>query len=55
MNFSFWLKALRVIPRINKEEWNKLDFVSKWLVLSRSAVFIITLIPSFIVAIFAYI
>jgi 1,4-dihydroxy-2-naphthoate octaprenyltransferase len=54
MNFSFWLKALRIIPRISKEEWNKLDFVSKWLVLSRSAVFIITLIPSFIVAIFAY-
>jgi 1,4-dihydroxy-2-naphthoate octaprenyltransferase len=54
MNFSFWLKALRVIPRISKEEWNKLDFVSKWLVLSRSAVFVITLIPSFIVAIFAY-
>ncbi len=54
MNISFWIKALRVIPRINKEEWDKLDFISKWLILTRAAVFVITLIPSFIVAILSY-
>jgi len=34
MNISFWIKALRVIPRIEKDEWEKLDFISKWLVLN---------------------
>ncbi|MEO0150692.1 MAG: prenyltransferase [candidate division WOR-3 bacterium] len=55
MNISFWIKALKIIPRIEKEEWGKLDFISKWLVLTRAAVFVITLIPAFIVGIFAYI
>ncbi|MEO0139867.1 MAG: prenyltransferase [candidate division WOR-3 bacterium] len=54
MKISFWIKALRVIPRIDKEEWDKLDFISKWLILTRAAVFVITLIPSFIVAILSY-
>ncbi|MEO0203088.1 MAG: prenyltransferase [candidate division WOR-3 bacterium] len=55
MNISFWIKALKVIPRISKNEWEKLDFISKWLVLTRSAVFVITLIPSIIVAIYSFI
>ncbi len=54
MNLSFWIKALRVIPRIEKEEWQKLDVISKWLVLTRSAVFVITLIPSFVVGIYTF-
>ncbi|MCS7245039.1 MAG: prenyltransferase [candidate division WOR-3 bacterium] len=54
MNITFWIKALKVIPRIEKEEWQKLDFISKWLVLTRSAVFVITIIPAIIVAILAY-
>ncbi len=54
MNVSFWIKALRVIPKINREEWQKLDVISKWLVLTRSAAFVITLIPSFIVGIYAF-
>lgn len=54
MNITFWIKALKVIPRIEKEEWQKLDFISKWLVLTRSAVFVITIIPAIIVAILTY-
>jgi len=34
-----WIKALRVIPRISKGEWNQLDLISKWLISTRAAVF----------------
>jgi len=42
MNPGLWLKALRVIPRISKEEWDNLDFVSRLLVSSRAAVIVMT-------------
>ena len=32
MNVSMWLKALQTIPRINKDEWGKLDIISRWLI-----------------------
>jgi 1,4-dihydroxy-2-naphthoate octaprenyltransferase len=54
MKPAFWIKALRIIPRIEKEEWDKLDPISKWLVLTRSAVFVITFIPASIAGIFAF-
>ena len=37
-----WAKALRVIPRVSKKEWQELDPVAKWLIATRSAVFIMT-------------
>lgn len=42
INFKMWGQALRTIPRISKEEWVSLDIVSKWLIATRSAVFIMT-------------
>lgn len=48
-----WIKALRVIPRIDKEEWDALDIISKWLVASRSAVLVITFISAAIAGILA--
>ncbi len=42
MNFSMWKKALLVIPRIEPEEFRKLDVVSKWLIITRAAVLIMT-------------
>jgi len=42
VNTSMWIKALRVIPQINKKEWDTLDLVSRWLVATRAAVFIMT-------------
>ena len=53
MNFSMWRKALRVIPRMEKEEWDRLDFISKWLISTRSAVLVMTFISSSIAGIFA--
>jgi len=37
-----WLKALNVIPRLSRDEWNELDIISRFLVASRAAVFIMT-------------
>jgi 1,4-dihydroxy-2-naphthoate polyprenyltransferase len=53
MNIAMWGKALRVIPRLNKDEWRALDLVSKWLVATRAAVLIITFISAAIAGILA--
>lgn len=37
-----WGKALKVIPRVSKKEWDELDFIAKWLIATRSAVFVMT-------------
>jgi 1,4-dihydroxy-2-naphthoate octaprenyltransferase len=53
MNVSMWAKALRVIPRITKEEWNGLDVVARWLIATRSVVLIMTFISAAISGILA--
>lgn len=42
MNIAMWGKALKVIPRVSKKEWQELDPIAQWLIASRSAVFIMT-------------
>lgn len=42
MNVEMWGKAVRVIPRVEKDEWNALDIVSRWLIATRSAVLVMT-------------
>jgi len=54
MNVSMWLKALRVIPKVSKEEWEQLDVISKWLIATRSAVFIMTFLSAAIGGILAF-
>lgn len=51
---SFWIKSLTVIPQVSKEEWTSLDIISKWLVATRSAVFIMTAISAAIGGLLAY-
>lgn len=46
MNVDIWKKALKVIPRMRKEEWDKLDIISKWLISTRSAVLVMTFISA---------
>jgi len=41
-NVAMWGRALRVMPRIDKQEWDGLDIVSRWLIATRSAVLIMT-------------
>lgn len=54
MNSSMWLKALRVIPRIDKAEWDALDIISRWLISTRAAVLIMTFISAALAGIFAW-
>ena len=49
-----WLQALQVIPRLDKDEWGRLDLVSRWLVASRSAVLVMTFLSSIIAGILAF-
>ncbi|MBI3915122.1 MAG: prenyltransferase [Chloroflexi bacterium] len=54
MNVAMWQKALNVIPRVSKEEWNQLDIISKWLISTRAAVLIMTFISAAIAGILAF-
>jgi 1,4-dihydroxy-2-naphthoate octaprenyltransferase len=54
MNPAMWLKALRVIPHVTKEEWQKLDIISRWLIATRAAVLIMTFLSAAFAGIFAF-
>lgn len=45
---------MQVIPRISKEEWDRLDVISRWLISSRAAVFVMTFISAAIAGILAF-
>lgn len=42
VNVRMWIRALRVIPRIDRAEWEQLDPVAQWLIAARGAVLIMT-------------
>jgi 1,4-dihydroxy-2-naphthoate octaprenyltransferase len=48
-----WRKALQVIPHISKEEWQKLDIISRWLIATRAVVLIMTFLSGAVAGIFA--
>lgn len=52
--FKTWIKVLKVIPRISKEEWSTLDGLSRWLIASRAAVFVMTATAGVIGGLLAY-
>jgi len=54
MNFAMWKKALTVIPNVSKEEWEKLDIISKWLISTRAAVLLMTLLSAVLAGLFAW-
>jgi 1,4-dihydroxy-2-naphthoate octaprenyltransferase len=41
-NVAMWGRALRVMPKVDKQEWDALDLVSRWLIATRSAVLVMT-------------
>lgn len=53
MNVVMWTRALRVIPRVSKQEWQGLDLVSRWLIATRSAVLVMTVISAAIAGLLA--
>jgi 1,4-dihydroxy-2-naphthoate octaprenyltransferase len=54
MNPAMWLKALRVIPRISKDEWDRLDIIARWLISTRAVVLIMTFLSAAIAGILAF-
>ncbi|MBM3125140.1 MAG: prenyltransferase [Chloroflexi bacterium] len=54
MNFAMWKKALNVIPEVTKEEWDRLDVISKWLISTRAAVLVMTFISAALAGLFAW-
>jgi 1,4-dihydroxy-2-naphthoate octaprenyltransferase len=48
-----WRKALNVIPDVSREDWSKLDVVSRWLIATRAAVLIMTFLSAALAGIFA--
>jgi 1,4-dihydroxy-2-naphthoate octaprenyltransferase len=53
LDFAMWRKALNVIPDVSKEEWDRLDVVSRWLISTRAAVLIMTFISAALAGLFA--
>lgn len=54
LNIAFWGKALQTIPRVSREEWDNLDFISHWLVATRSGVIIMTAISAMLGGLLAF-
>ena len=48
-----WLNALRTIPRIDKSGWDALDPVARWLIATRAAVLVLTLVSAIIAGLLA--
>lgn len=53
MDVKMWIKAIQVMPRLTKEEWDRLDFVAKWLVAVRFAAVILSIIAPAIAGLLA--
>ncbi len=53
IDFAMWRKALNVIPDVSKDDWDKLDVVSRWLISTRAAVLIMTFISAALAGLFA--
>lgn len=53
LDLAMWQKALNVIPDVSKDEWDRLDIVSRWLISTRAAVLIMTLLSAALAGIFA--
>jgi len=54
LDLAMWKKAVTVIPRIEDDEWPKLDFVSRWLIMTRFAAIILTVIAVFVSGVLSY-
>jgi 1,4-dihydroxy-2-naphthoate octaprenyltransferase len=54
MNIKMWTKALQVIPRISKDEWDGLDVVARWLIATRAAVLVVTFSSALIAGLLAW-
>ena len=55
INFGMWKKALSGLVKIDdKEEWDQLDVISKWLIATRSGVTVVTIYACIIAGFLSY-
>ncbi|MEN6570684.1 MAG: prenyltransferase [Anaerolineaceae bacterium] len=53
MNVQMWIKALKIMPQVSKDEWDRLDIVSRWLVATRAAALVTTVTAAVIAGLLA--
>ena len=53
IDFGMWAKALQGVPRISKEEWDRLDLVSRWLIATRAMALVLSFISATIAGLLA--
>jgi 1,4-dihydroxy-2-naphthoate octaprenyltransferase len=54
INFAMWKKSLQTLVKMDsKEEWDKLDVISKWFIATRSAVTVVTIYSCIIAGLLA--
>jgi len=55
INFTMWKTALWTLVKMEKkEEWDQLDFISKWLIATRSGVTVVTIFSCIIAGLLAW-
>ena len=53
IDLSMWGKALQGVPRIGKEDWDRLDLVSRWLIATRAMALVLSFISATIAGLLA--
>jgi len=53
LDLAMWRQALNVIPEVSKDEWARLDVISRWLISTRAAVLVMTFISAALAGLFA--
>ena len=54
VNFRMWVKALTTIPKVTGKEWQELDLVSRWLIMTRSGVTTVTIFSCAVAGLLAW-
>lgn len=54
INFAMWKNALVNLQKVDKAQWDGLDVISKWFILTRAAVTTVTLFSCMIAGLFAW-
>ncbi|MEM6996009.1 MAG: prenyltransferase [Myxococcota bacterium] len=49
-----WVEALRVIPAVTKQQWDDYDVIARWLIATRSAVLVMTLVSALVAGLLAF-
>jgi len=51
---GIWVEALQVIPAVTQQQWREYDVVARWLIATRSAVLVMTLVSALVAGLLAF-